>query len=529
MAASRTSPNGWVPPVGMWWNALFVFITCGQSLSSLYLGSYVATVLEIGACYLLCRRLFEPQLNFWAVVLLSFHACVLEQVQSPAPVSLAVFLSLITFWGFISHRQNSDNLFSWRLIVAGVAMGLCAMTAGALALLLVAVMLIHVLSLRGTVRLGRRRSKEPPRKGWIGWAALRSLGVVILIGVAVGGVIFLQTWSVSGWGQMHWGLPWLESATPWIANDQLGINESSGWHAILFLLRSALGLSVLGFASMTYEMFHTDDSVRRRRLQFILAWSSAGVAVWFFTWIGLGASAFLTGLWQAFSLPPIAILAGYAVEEIRHRRCRLPLIGMVWGSSLAGILLIKQIDMAVPWEKNTAAVCALLILAVAFILFLWIEGWWLISDRRRRVFVSAMLLMILMTHVANGLCSVLQMDDDDVAIRSLQKELREVPEVSRCVLISDDSSPAQLQYLATTLWPNAELTLTDGWSRAVSQWIAASDTEADKKTGATVILDWRKEGETPVTMQSRRLTLQTIASRRFFGSKQLNTYRLSVD
>jgi 4-amino-4-deoxy-L-arabinose transferase-like glycosyltransferase len=263
----NADPLRWQNPLGTWLTALAMLLFGSQLGLSLVLVEYLSHAALVGVSFLLVRSLFGARTAFWATLLLGSHGPLLEQVVNPMPNSLGLCWGLATFALFLRHLEQTSNVVSWALLFAGISLGLCLLSGGPLALAVSAVLLLHVLALRGEHVTKRRGEAVVRKKVWVGWPALKSLGALLLTAFAVGGWWMLMMSSQYG---VEFRVGWFTGAAAGQTQDvALGPLLSGEWLANvanrLFELLGLLGgFALLGLWRIIRDSLGKDDESRQR-------------------------------------------------------------------------------------------------------------------------------------------------------------------------------------------------------------------------------------------------------------------------
>lgn len=514
------------PPLGCWLTALMMTLFGTSRPISIVLTSYLSTAGLVVVTYLLARRLGGPRVGFWAAVLLACHEPILAQAQQPAPIALSSMLAISAILGFVTHLQEADRALSQPLLYAGIALGLCLLAGGALAIAVIALLLIQVLWLRDTgPRADGMTSRTLPR-WWIALGGLRSLAILALTGFAVGGWWVLTVPSLVNGG--FWR-EWL--ALMPVDSDTAGIAVTSGVLTGLiemFARRiddvAALlcGLALLGIWRACREMIASNDERRRRSSRLLLLWSGFSVVVWL--WAASGSRAWSQGseFWETFFVVPWVLLAAFAIEEIAQRRVHwLGVTAVVCLSILAMFWFPPELR----WQEFTLPMAiGLLTLAGVLVGLTEARPRTISGDRdaRPRLLLTALVVGIVVANSAAGLSSVQTADGDNQRLSIFRKELSSLAEAGQWTLIAESDPPPQLIFLLRSLWPQANSSVVDDWSIAVNDLLK----HAPDDRRPFVVVAWRTNETRPARIQFTGIEVDEIASPQRFERRQLRGYVL---
>lgn len=517
---AREIPLKYQPPLSTWLVAGVMSLTGTERPLALVLCSFLATAGLIALVFGLADRLRGPQYAWWTTCLVAFSGPILQGAQTPAPVSLTLAFAVAACWGFLAHCQDHKRLYSLPLAGAGLAWGLCLLTGGPVALVIVAVLLCSVLSQSQESKTSKKLDAGKSRRAWKGRPALESLGVMVGVGLVIGGwwmlwllvrhgTEFLQGWFTGG------------NIVPDVDRLELGLGRQ--------LLRDASqmggtlsGLIVLGLGFALWSLRNPADKSQRNSLAFLLAWSLCGAVVW----LGLRAAAHspnaFAAVWRGFCLIPMALLASLAIEQIGSRRIGYFRVFLAMCLTLVLLLLIPVevgfglVDSGRPLWPSVSLVFERIFvpessrLFVQFLRFLFLGsiatvvcwGVWRIlhrNDIRQRVFLGTCLGLVVVMHGVIGFLAVRQTTLDDRALATLRKEndpaLHPDVNVVRWSIVSPEKSPLSLRFVLASIWPRVEFYETDSfWDPKLTRGLI----EGQGESGTHIIVDWSdRDSRTP--------------------------------
>jgi 4-amino-4-deoxy-L-arabinose transferase-like glycosyltransferase len=514
------------PPLGCWLTALMMTLYGTSRPVSVVLTSYLSTVGLVVVTYFLARRLGGPRVGFWAALLLACHGPILAQAQQPAPIALSSMLAASAILGFITHLQEVDGALSRPLLYGGIALGLCLLAGGALATVVVALLLIQVLWLRDSRPRANGMTPRTLPRWWVALGGLRSLAILSMTGFAVGGWWILTVPSLVDSG--FWR-EWL--ALMPIDPDSVGLVVSSGVLAGLIetfarrmndVASLLCGLSLLGVWRACREMFATNDEQRRRSLRLLLLWSGFAVVVWL--WSASGSTAWSRGseYSETFFAVPWVLLAAFAIEEIAQRRVHW--LGVVAVVCLS-ILAIFRYPPELRWQELTLPMAiGLLTLAGVLIGLTEARPRTIAGDRdaRLRLLLTTLVVGIVVANATAGLSSVQVADGDDQHLAVFREELSSLAEAGQWRLIAENDPPLPLMFLLCSLWPQADSLVVDDWSTVVNDLLQ----RAPDDMRLFVVVEWRTGETRPARIQFTGIEVDEVASPQRFQRRQLRGYVL---
>jgi len=506
----------WLPPLQSWLTALFVGWGPPGAIAptlAVSAASSMATVLLLHAWV---REAVGPRAAFLAAVMLGLHPQFLLMASSGRPEALTTALLTTLGWGLWSHWHGTRGLASVRLLCAGVAWGLAVLAGGPVA---VAAWLALVLfwfweggrSLTGVAQ-GEPSSALQLGRGLvmllITGGALSLWWIAMLL--AEGGLAFLEVW-------LHLDGPPAAVVPAADGAKWLGVQA--------WLCRSAFlaGWWAIGFRQAVRWRQPEEGSPARRLGRWMACWFVVGALLRLMPVLLPGLEMTATRPWEAWLVIPTVVLAAQGLDTVLHRdvanrafiTALTITVGMVvW--ALTGRLMIGLI---------VAGTFALLIFASAPLAvglrrtsLAWTE-----TGIRHWMQVAA--LITLCGPLGLDWLLLSPRDADRLRYLELRTRLAQIPDVHLMSVIGDgDSPPPPLVFLLRSLWPNARLSVTNGWDPLLTEAIVA---EANQPQSRLLIVEWsRKELRVradvgnvwqvsqvvdPVAYGQRRLAVQMIA------------------
>ena len=516
----------WQPPLGTWLTAAVMQIIGPRRDFSLYFVSFAATVGLIGAIYGLCRTLAGARLAFWVVLFCAGSAAILSVVQEAAPHALALLCAVGTFWGYLAHMKAPDGMVSLQLLGGGISLGLCVLSGGPLAMVVVAVLLLFVLGVRGETLAGKQGKKAQKARVWTGWPALRSLLILCLTGFAVGGWWVLMM--ASNFGGEFWN-GWIGVLT------QLGGQEAWSKRVVAafpaaerFINATGVlcGLSLAGLFHACFLIYTSNDEQERLAAHFLIAWSACGIVVWLSLLRNEAVPGHVVALWERFLAIPLIVAGAATVDRIDRRTVGFwiaaGLIAVSLGAVFVGLLTASR-------EATRDTANEIIGWSIAFWAILGIAAWWAFRYHRTRHVVHQILLAGLVTSIVGingclGLASLASERPDNQSLDTLSQALALHKNSPRCTLIAADEPPLRLRYVLETTLPRARLVHVRHWDAALSQ--ALSETRGGADT--TIVVDWSARDTRPATIPIPGVGVAPIASVQSFEGRQLRTYLMTA-
>jgi 4-amino-4-deoxy-L-arabinose transferase-like glycosyltransferase len=519
----------WQPPLASWLTGQIMALVGPSHWMGLLVVSFASTVGLIFSMFFLCRRLVGSRFAFWTILLLALHPMLLRQIQNPAPQSLALFAAVVSFWAFIAHRQDEESLVSFKLLASGIALGICLLAGGPISLIVVAILLVHVLALRGDSLSPGRRPRAERKQVWTGWPALQSLLVVVATAFAVGGWwVMMMSWQ---YGLQFWE-GWLGGAAQLPAGSELTVRARKVLGRFIHMNGGVFGLTLLGLYCAARGLIHPTDETRRRRLQFLVAWAGTAAIVWLKLARDGSVASYVLALWDGFLMLPCIALAALAIDEISRRAVSLPVaVGASCVSFAAALvspsLRAETIDIAESWVKSplskslglVALLVAILVIATRMLATLGTR-----VETRRQLLLTMLLVAQLGVNAGIGLATARRRTPEDKALASCRNELSAVQGVRDCTIVTDSEPPPTVWFLVRSLWPDADLTTAGNWDEALSALLSNSS----EVTHSSLVLDWTGSDIRPANIHIEGVHVEPIGRPQVLYGRQLRVFRVSI-
>jgi len=464
------------PPLMGWMTALGMRIAgAGQALGALA-PAFLCTAGLVMSGYILGRRLGGERLGLVSAGLLAFNPLILAGGQEPVPQSAAVLAAVLALAGVVTHWQKSSSLVSYQLLTAGIALGLCLLSGGAIAVAVLAVVLLYVLLWKCTDRRVARSGIVSDRIRFSRRMALRSTLVLAATAFAVGGweIMFLS----SRYGSEFWD-GWLASTGIHFSEGQRSLGFDRLWGACRVALPLA-GLTAVGMCVAVRDIYRGDEEAARRHRGLLLVWIA--VALGLALWTGVApAGADASQIWGTFLTVALVITAALGILQIAERRvgfalalsgCAISLAAVAAGRWLPTQNAVGLLAASVPVIQSLPDLVAAVLAAVSIIGV----GWFVARgyETRRRAVLSGLLLAIVLVYAGWGMGAVRRTEVGDRELQELRAGLERLVPYQRLVLV--DLSPAgdedkplpppQLLFVLRSLQPVAEVRYVTSWEAA---------------------------------------------------------------
>lgn len=518
----------WYAPLHTWLTAAAMALPGGEHSLRLVLTSYLASVGLVVTVFEFVRRIAGVRIGLLTTMLLAFNAEMLEQFHEGGPSSLGQLFAVATYWGYTAHLRQADHWISLSLLFAGVALGLCLLAAGPLALVVLLTLLLHALLVIRDTGLFTPPATRGRARRTVGRTALKSLAVLALTAFSVGG--WWELMMGARFSRQFW---WV-----WLTGSFGGVVELPEFAAppdILVFIATAvdrlmgglgllIGPAVFGAWRARLELSETDDVWRRRWLQLVLVWAVGAGLVWLVALYREMAAEVVLGVWEGFLLLPGIILAAFAVDEIIRRQVPVAqAVGIILFS--AAVVVFRSVTW---WGGGTGTESVIWPVLSALPLLTLLT--WLISnacrdsESRSRTVLQTFLVLLFVANVANETRNLWAARQHVPELEKLREELASATGVAQCTVVSEREPPPRLIFMIRSLWPTAEIEVVTDLETAPTVLSALREQWAE---GRQIIVTWGRRAMPLTTARGRPLHVTPIADPQFFDGDLLNVYTIN--
>jgi 4-amino-4-deoxy-L-arabinose transferase-like glycosyltransferase len=510
-------PFRFQPPLMRWLTALSMKAFGIGNTAGLVAAAYFCTAGLLMASYVLAKRLGGERLGLITVLLLAFNPHILQGAQEPVPQSAAVLFALLALAGLVVHWQKSSAFVSYPLLLAGIALGICLLAGGPVALAVLVIAVVYALSWKFEAWQRDRSGIAWDRSQFSRRTALRSTLILAATGFALAG------WTVLLLSSRHGVNFWSE----WLAGPAVAAVESEQEPSRSWLFAACwelnrlsvplFGLALLGLATIVRDFWRADEDPAKRHAGILPVW----VAVALFAWLLLGGpasgSAPIINVWETLLTIPLIIAAALGLIEIAERRIGFLFsvsIGLaaladaaLWGRQglevASGANQLAEFTNAGDWARGLLGALALAAAGLALATFAGTV------EKRRRLVISGMLMAIVLVNCLWGAFAVLRTNSGDRELDELRAGLSRLTHVDRCTLVALSSPassspalssqqqasslqpPAQLIYTLASLWPQSAMNFAGSWETAMR---STGPEAALAEPGVAVFITWSPRG-----------------------------------
>ena len=477
------------PPAAGWLNGFVVrLIGSSRALST----SLVSLIAAGAAIWLVTRcawRLGGANTALISALLMCSHPQLLESAIVPTNCAVGLCLMLTSMFSFQRYLEQGQSLLSWNLFGSGVLFGFSLLAIGPIAFSVPAIFF-----LLGLISPPRTRSISEITNNTrvLGSPALRSILVLVVVGLLVGGWWELMMFNQHGWS--FWRSWWtclpkecLEPGESDWRTDVCPLLQQS-WTDWLTQSAMLIGWLFVGLYRCWLESRNPAGGLSRRSYEYLLLWWSFLFAGRMIAEIAGSMSVTNTLVWNIALLTPTILLAALGIGSLIERKVS-PAVECALFVLVAG-LVVSRLTMSYTSGLLAAVLTTIMLAfgpqlasAVSFSNTGWTEAGW---RQLLRFTVSFSLLGCLTA----GLDTRDSVSEDMHRIALLKSRLETLPEVQRISLIaSRDPIPVALRYILRSRWPQAELVTTEGWDAGLTK---AMDNERQQPRSRFLVLEWTR-------------------------------------
>ena len=307
-------------PLMIWLTALAMKVFGIGNIAGLVAAAYLCTAGLLIASYILAKRLGGERLGLITVLLLAFNPQVLQGAQEPVPQSAANLFALLSLAGLVVHWQKSSAFVSYPLLLAGIALGVCLLAGGPVAIAVMLIVVVYVLCWKLEAWQRGRSGIVWDRSQSCCKTALRSTLVLAATAFAFGGWAVLLP--ASRFGVDFWS-EWLAGpGTMSVAfePEPTRASFSAAFGKINRLAVPVLSLALLGLTAIVRDLWRADEDPGKRHRGLLLVWGAVALFAWLlFSRPGPGNFPMLE-VWETLLTIPLVIAAALGLIEIAERR-----------------------------------------------------------------------------------------------------------------------------------------------------------------------------------------------------------------
>lgn len=500
-ATTGTSPSLASQPLLMNWFTALALKTSGVGqVAGQVASAYLCTACLILATYVLARRLGGDRLGLMSALLLAFNPHILKLAQEPLPQSGAALFAVLAMAGAVAHWQKSSSVASVQLLLGGIALGLCLLAGGPVAIATLAILVFYAAGWK-IDRVRHSAIDSPFERSQLNRGkALRSLLVLALTGFAVGG--WRSLLMGSRYGAQFWDA-WFRLRE----TDSGTEAAAAGASWVTLLLRAnqlVLPLSVLslaGIAVIGAEVWRRSEDPGRRHRGLLLTWLAVAGPLWLWATPGDDLSIRPDAYWTALFIVPLTMTAAAGLLAVIDRLIPFRWAVMIGVLTVADALFVGRETARVPEFGGTRTAGWMMFLwwmVGAFIILAWLSRVSLSAEARRRGVLTALVLGVIAANCLWGSLAVRRASTADRELEDLRTGLVSLGSVKRWTLVVPTTTagpvpepPPQLVYALRSLWPEGEMLSADSWESLSTQ--LATET-AERKGDRRLIITWSPRG-----------------------------------
>jgi 4-amino-4-deoxy-L-arabinose transferase-like glycosyltransferase len=465
-----------------WFTALALNVFGVGHVAGYLASAYLCTAGLIMSAYVFGRRLGGDRLGLLAALLLAFNPHVLKLAQEPVPQSAAALFAVLALAGAVAHWQKSSSLASIQLLLGGIALGLCLLAGGPVAIAVVLILMTYATWWK--IDGWRRIPTEPGfDRSQLGRSmAVRSVLILSLTGFAVGGWRALLMGSRYGADFWQSWLGFRLMPSTGLVPPPTGVGFKQLILQGNYLVLPLSILSLVGAGVILGELLRRTEDPGRRHRGLLIVWIVVATGLWIVRAAGGSAAAPVTEFWTIMLIVPLSMSAAVGLLAVIDRR--IPFAGVV-AIALVTCLNVAWIvsrgnepralyELAVDRSDLWVLVSSVAVIAAAVATsLLWPSL--SIETRRRGILVGIVLGAIAANCIWGGV-AVRRSNSGDRELEDLRAGLARVASVTRWTLVVPvqpalvaPQPPAQLIYLLRSLWPSVVMTRVDSWESLAAE------------------------------------------------------------
>lgn len=427
------------PPLISWVSAFSLWVLSPYPSVALALPSYLFSAGVVLVTYLLGSLLVSRTVGLLGSILVAGSAQLLLLAQTPLPHTLAVCLAMWSLFCYAKHLHCEATHFSRWIPLGGVGWGLCLLAGGAFALVVPAIMALHLvcLKLRSDVKLRRvwRELIVPWR-----WPPLGAAWLYWLLGIALAGWWHLYLWEA--YGTSFWRAWWAMSAAAGAA--------SAFPLTLVPVMPATLVLAIAGTAREIKSALVEEDSGAGRLEGCLLM----------VLWVCIATLVLLrwgprSELLRLFLVVPLLLLAAAVLVDLAQRKLSLETgaVLAVATAAVIGLWAAPRVQAAmlqlVMGAAMTAADWLRIHLFLDLVLLTGIAArfayrWCLRSNRRERWALAGFVVAVVVFSFLRGLFVTQRTTVEDEQLARLSRVAASAGHAEHLTLVADESPPSLL-------------------------------------------------------------------------------------
>lgn len=500
--------------------------------SRLLLASYVSSVFLLLCLGGLAKKVGGSRFAMLVVLLACGHREFLALSGGLPPIALSLGFAVLSFRGLLAHQSADGAWVSWSLFGSSLALAACWLSGGELAIGAWGVLCVQsVLGCHEIASVGARTQW----RRWL-WRSLAQVGMSLL-GLLFVAVVWLVV--VGGWQfAFSKGLDFHEFAWRSLVIPGMWPTQLRGTLAAQFLLNVSgmwFGFVLLGVLRLLRVARQDSEEADSRGRWFLMGWLGIAGAAWWTTWPAHGGVFMNSVGWPSFLLLSLLFLAAWGLEGVLLREFGL-------ASVLAAVVVTLGVLLVPFWLSRMPSSPSGQLLTIGGLLtsVVVLAGAWLTrrvaeTELRRRVALVACVTLVIVMDIVYGLRSRPPLADDERELRAFRRQLVQDAPPSVCWLVTEDSSPARLQFFLRSLWPGTEvrearsdeIVSANPWAR-VSAEPRASAVPTESKGSVAIVVTWGSPRLPAEEWRRRGQMLTQSAAPHFLQGRPLKAYRWTL-
>ncbi len=500
--------------------------------SRLLLASYVSSVFLLLCLGGLAKKVGGSRFAMLVVLLACGHREFLALSGGLPPIALSLAFAVLSFRGMLAHQSAEDSWVSWSLAGSGFALAACWLSGGELAIGAWGVLCVQsLLGCREIASVGARTAW----RRWI-WRSLAHVAMSLLglLLVTTVGLVIVSGWQfVFAKGLDVREVAWGSSAMP-----GMWPTESRGTLAAQFLLNVSgmwLGLVLLGAMKLARGAPQGSEEAEARGHWFLVGWLGIAGAAWWMTWSAHGGVFMNSAGWPSFLLLSLLFLAAWGLEGVLLREFGLASVLTAVFVTIGVLSMPFWLSRMPSSASSQSLTFGGLLAAGAVLAVAWLIRRVAETEPRRRMVLVACITLVIVMDIVYGLRSRPPLADDERELRAFRRQLVQDTPPSACWLVTEDQSPARLQFFLRSLWPGVdvraarseELVSANPWAKAATER-GSSAMPTETKGSVAIVITWGSPRLPAEEWRRRGQMLTQSAAPHFLQGRPLKAYRWSL-
>lgn len=503
--------------------------------SRLLLVSYLSSAVLLLCLGGLAKKVGGSRFALLTVCLACGHREFLALSESLPPAALPLAFVVLSFRAMLAHQTVNGTVLSWPLAASGLALAVCWLSGGELALaglgVILVTCLLSVLPPKDSLALSTLKRVFRQRLSKLMIAVL-SLLMVTLIAVAI-----VAGWQSAFSDRVH--LPNLAGNSVWLRSvwpvESRAVEASQ---AMLQMIGGWLGFVVLGVAQVTRGRMPLRDGMGTDVTSFLVGWSAVAGSIWWATWPVHHGHWVNSVTWSGFLLLPLLFLAACGLDAVLRREFGLGTLVTVTLATVGVIFTPQWVarlsnSFTESWIM-VSVLCGIAVVAAGVLVTRRLAK----SESHSRLMMLSCIALLILIDATIGIFSRPRLADDERELLAFRRQLGAEAPPDECWLTTEETSPARLRFFLRSLWRdvalreaiNLETVLVESpriaAAKSVEPGTATRKVLPAKNTKPrAIVVTWGSSKFPADELKRRGQTLTQVTAPHYFQGRLLKGYR----